>query len=129
MRNLEVSLAIETDQAETALNFAQNVHDLTTSHFVKISCDQIEQLKQGPQVSFVYYGSVESMIDGEPMAHLHSVASFDRYHNQYELINFYMNDDPECKVKHNFTTFEPAIAMYVHPEVIPFTLQAPADEL
>ena len=80
-------------------------------------------------MSFVYYGSVDSMIDGQSMSHLHQVASFDRYNNQFELINFYVNDDAECKMKHKFTTFEPAIALYVHPQVVPFTLQMPAEEL
>lgn len=80
-------------------------------------------------MSFVYYGSVDSMIDGQSMSHLHQVASFDRYNNQFELINFYVNDDAECKMKHKFTTFEPAIALYVHPQVVPFTLQKPAEEL
>lgn len=39
------------------------------------------------------------MEEGKPMAHLHQAASFDRFHHQYELINFYMNDEPECKLK------------------------------
>jgi hypothetical protein len=73
-------------------------------------------------MGFVYYGSEESLMEGGVMSHLKDLAAFDRTNNPSEPIQFYVNTEPECKEKRSFAPNEPAVALYVHKDVLPFTL-------
>lgn len=77
----------------------------------------------------MYFGSEEEIYEGGAMAHIQQVASFDRFTNPSEPITFYFNTEPECKERRMFAPDEPAVALYVHAEVLPFTLQSPDDDL
>lgn len=69
----------------------------------------------------VYFGSKESMEQDGKMSHLNEVAQFDMFSYPSEPIQFYYNSDENCKAKRNFEKDEPAVALYVHKEVLPFT--------
>lgn len=75
----------------------------------------------------MYYGSEESL-SGE-MSHIKDLAAFDRFNNPGEPITFYVNTEPECREKRMFTADQPAVALYVHADVLPFSLQGPEDDL
>jgi len=64
------------------------------------------------------------------MAHLARVVLKDRFSFQEtQRINFFVNDDPDCKERRQFDPDHPAVSLYVHPDVPPFVLQAPEDDL
>lgn len=102
---------------------------MTSSHLVHIDCEGVEQLVKESRISFVYFGNEEDIFEGGKMAHIQQMASADRFIHPEEPITFYFNTDPQCKKDRMFAPDEPAVALYCHSEVLPFTLQAPDDDL
>lgn len=80
-------------------------------------------------MAFIYFGSEADLGEEGSMSHIKDLAAFDRFHNPHEPINFYVNTEPECKAERQFEPDQPAVALFVHEEVLPFSLQAPDDDL
>ena len=84
--------------------------------------------KEGPFA--VYFGDSSELYGKGKMSHLGSVVVKDRFSFQDTMnIEFYVNSDEECKKERQFESDEPAIALYAHPEMVPFTLEGDQDDM
>ena len=130
MRHIGIDiLSGEHTEKETAEFYAEIVKSMTSSHFVELDCKGVEELIKESRIGLVYFGDEEDIFEGGKMAHIQQMASADRFLHPEEPIAFYFNTDPQCKKDRMFAPDEPAVALYVHSEVLPFTLQAPDDDL
>jgi hypothetical protein len=98
----------------SAKRFALQVQAIAGSYLVDVTCDSIEEFISSNRLGFVYFGSKESVNEGGNMHHIHKVVQFDRHANRYEPMEYYINTEPDCKMKRGFTADEPAVALYVH---------------
>jgi len=69
---------------------------------------------------------VEDLYGGK-MDHLKKVIAHDRFTFFDQRVEFFFNTDKECAEKRQFNPEEPAIALYVHEDIPPFTLTKQED--
>lgn len=77
-------------------------------------------------ISFVYFGSKESIEHGGDFAHLHKVSTHDKFTYPEQPILFFYNTDPECKEKYKLKVDQPSIVLYTDQANI---LEGPDDNM
>jgi len=80
----------------------------------EMSCDLLVELMDVTLISFVYFGSKESLEVGGSMSHLAKVSTTDSFNYPEQPILFYYNTDPECKEYYKLKADEPSIVMYTN---------------
>jgi len=91
--------------------------------FEEASCEEIEKFVDEDRLFFVFYGSEVAL--ESTYGQMRQVVAFDRFSfNEYPVV-FFVNTDPECKKLRGFEHELPAVALYVHSTVPPFTRQEP----
>jgi hypothetical protein len=91
--------------------------------FIEISCDEIEKFVDENRLFFVYYGTRVSL--EQTHAQMRQVVAYDRFSFNEYPVQFFLNTDVECKKLRGFEHELPAVALYVHSTVPPFTRQEP----
>ena len=111
---------------EAAKRFSEIVISMTGDWLYHVSCDGIEELIKAGSYFLVYFGQVEDLYGGK-MDHLKKVIAHDRFTFFDQRVEFFFNTDKECAEKRQFNPEEPAIALYVHEDIPPFTLTKQED--
>jgi len=87
--------------------------------FIDVSCDQIEKFIDENRLFLVYFGSKVSLEQSH--AHMRQVVAFDRFSFNEYPVQFFINSEVDCKKQRGFENELPAVALYVHSTVPPFT--------
>ncbi len=119
MRKIKIQKGEDQTDEEVALKFAKDVALLTNDMFIEVSCDEIEKFIDENRLFFVYYGSVISL--DRTHTQMRQVVAYDRFSFNEYPVQFFINADAECKKQRGFDGELPAVALYVHSTVPPFT--------
>jgi len=98
---------------------AAEVASITDSLLKEISCEEIEKSIEASKPFFVFFGTKEQLTTTHH--HIRQISAFDRFTFNESNIDFYYNHDTGCKVRRDFTADHPAVALYLHKDVLPFT--------
>jgi len=105
---------------ETSQFLADTLNKFTGNQFRNIaSCAEIDAL--GSQVSFIYLGERRD-IEGGSLTHLHTLAALDGFNHPFEQVNYYYNEDKQCRDDLDLPKNKRAIALNLHKNYPPIIL-------
>lgn len=110
-------------EGENAQMFANYVALFTGDHINPIKCEDIQQEKRRFYDEFVYFGPKEDLYDNGKFNFVTDVAIIDKFNFDEQMVGFYYNEDPQCRVDRELDADKSYIVTYNGYNSVPHIIE------